>query len=436
MALGYNEQDIARQRAIADQLLNKGMSGPQGAGYQGGNVYIKGNNWGNMANALTGALGGRNATVKGKKLTDQRDEELKVHMTNKPTLVDPVTGQQKPPAQMQQEISDWNAQGMQSKNPAVLKMSTKAFENFNKQPYDMQTLQETGKQKSELQTQKAASDVKMLNQRIASAEKRAENAVSSNEKMQYAQIASQAKLQRDRIIQQNVALKQQAEQFDSQLDNPTVTYQNTLNEDGTSSISALPTTMKHAGAPINTGLTPQPTKTGTGGAKAQAARDRDEYMLGQIDEALKLGRERPKSFGIQGIAPGMVLDRVDADGTKPRAATAAISAERIHDLSGAAVTAAERPRMERFIPSPTDNWKTTETKLEGMRRLILMAQQSQGLLGKEDLDKVFEESGMNDLGKTPGGTGGKDPVTITTEEEWKNLDPDTPYIYNGRPGVK
>jgi hypothetical protein len=68
-----------------------------------------------------------------------------------------------------------------------------------------------------------------------------------------------------------------------------------------------------------------------------------------------------------GNLPGAIIDRLSPEGVRLRAMIADIGSMKIHDRSGAAVTASEFPRLRPFIPSPTDSPETIRKKLEQFR---------------------------------------------------------------------
>jgi len=67
--------------------------------------------------------------------------------------------------------------------------------------------------------------------------------------------------------------------------------------------------------------------------------------------------------GLKGYLPEAMLQRADPKGVQTRAAIGDLGSLVIHDRSGAAVTAAEFPRLRPFIPLVTDNAATVEKKL-------------------------------------------------------------------------
>jgi hypothetical protein len=67
--------------------------------------------------------------------------------------------------------------------------------------------------------------------------------------------------------------------------------------------------------------------------------------------------------GWKGYVPNVILNRADPKGVDARAAIADLGSLVIHDRSGAAVTAAEFPRLRPFIPAATDDAVTVKKKL-------------------------------------------------------------------------
>ena len=89
----------------------------------------------------------------------------------------------------------------------------------------------------------------------------------------------------------------------------------------------------------------------------------------QIDQTLQeLENTQGSGVGfVEGNLPGAIADRINSRGVRLRAMIADIGSMKIHDRSGAAVTAAEFPRLRPFIPSPSDSPETIRTKLEQFR---------------------------------------------------------------------
>jgi hypothetical protein len=83
----------------------------------------------------------------------------------------------------------------------------------------------------------------------------------------------------------------------------------------------------------------------------------------QLDRAISLlsGKDLPgmvgdvNATGMKGYLPTGLLNRLDPQGVAARAEIADIGSLKLHDRSGAAVTAAESPRLLPFIPLSTDD---------------------------------------------------------------------------------
>ena len=89
----------------------------------------------------------------------------------------------------------------------------------------------------------------------------------------------------------------------------------------------------------------------------------------QINQTLKeLTSNKGDGVGFfVGNLPGAIIDTLSPEGVRLRAMIADIGSMKIHDRSGAAVTASEFPRLRPFIPSPTDSPETIRKKLEQFR---------------------------------------------------------------------
>jgi hypothetical protein len=93
--------------------------------------------------------------------------------------------------------------------------------------------------------------------------------------------------------------------------------------------------------------------------------------LRQAQLALVAATNRPQSFGawqgMTNMVPG-VLERLDPGGVETRALAANLGSLVIHQRSGAAVTAAEFPRLRPFIPQVGDPPGVVQTKLASFVR--------------------------------------------------------------------
>lgn len=70
-----------------------------------------------------------------------------------------------------------------------------------------------------------------------------------------------------------------------------------------------------------------------------------------------------EATGWKGYLPEAILQRTDPEGVATRATIADLGSMKIHDRSGAAVTASEFPRLRPFVPLVTDDPATVKKKL-------------------------------------------------------------------------
>ena len=90
----------------------------------------------------------------------------------------------------------------------------------------------------------------------------------------------------------------------------------------------------------------------------------------QLSDTIKLLEQNPEATGFKGFLPGAILNRADPEGVDARAGVADIGSLVMHERSGAAVTAAESPRLVPFIPLITDDNATALKKLKRMKTII------------------------------------------------------------------
>jgi hypothetical protein len=82
-----------------------------------------------------------------------------------------------------------------------------------------------------------------------------------------------------------------------------------------------------------------------------------------IDDAISGAEKYPQAFGLKNALGNTIMSRMDPKGVEARALVGNIGSLKVHDRSGAAVTAAEAPRLVNFIPQPTDDHPTVVKKL-------------------------------------------------------------------------
>ena len=107
-------------------------------------------------------------------------------------------------------------------------------------------------------------------------------------------------------------------------------------------------------------------------AKQQEGVLKNRAALTNIDKALADVESNPDAFGLHNtVLPDMALQRLPGKGNKggvtARASVANIGSLKIHDRSGAAVTASEFPRLRPFIPLAGDSPDVVKTKLQGLK---------------------------------------------------------------------
>jgi hypothetical protein len=90
-------------------------------------------------------------------------------------------------------------------------------------------------------------------------------------------------------------------------------------------------------------------------------------LLSKLDRTLAALDDRPESVGLQNFLPDTIIQRTDRDGVTLRALIADLSSAKIHERSGAAVSAAEFPRLRPFIPLTTDTPNTIRQKLANFK---------------------------------------------------------------------
>jgi len=89
----------------------------------------------------------------------------------------------------------------------------------------------------------------------------------------------------------------------------------------------------------------------------------NDAALRKVEDALKAVGKYPDALGVSNYLGDTIRQRTDPEGVPARALVADIGSLKIHDRSGAAVTASETPRLKPFIPAATDDVETVKKKL-------------------------------------------------------------------------
>jgi hypothetical protein len=93
--------------------------------------------------------------------------------------------------------------------------------------------------------------------------------------------------------------------------------------------------------------------------------------LKKIDQAIEAVNGYPNAVGLgTGMLGDAFTQRHDPKGVPVRALIGEIAGKKIHDISGAAVTAAEAPRFTPYVPALTDNPKTVIDKLTNFKNIL------------------------------------------------------------------
>lgn len=101
----------------------------------------------------------------------------------------------------------------------------------------------------------------------------------------------------------------------------------------------------------------------------------NQVSLSKIDEAIAGVQRYPNALGLKNLMGDAVRQRTDPEGVAIRAMIADIGSMKIHDRSGAAVSAAEYPRLKPFVPSANDEPAAAVEKLRLFKREYELMQQ-------------------------------------------------------------
>lgn len=149
-------------------------------------------------------------------------------------------------------------------------------------------------------------------------------------------------------------------------------------------------------------------------AAAASAMAENDTNLRRAERALRLvggapakpgetGTVDKNATGLKGYLPNQVLNRVDPSGVDARAAIADLGSLVIHSRSGAAVTAAEFPRLAPFIPTEKDDPDAVVKKL---KRFVEVYNEEQAAL-----QAIYsKDNGYKSLKNVGGGGGAQAPA--------------------------
>lgn len=149
-------------------------------------------------------------------------------------------------------------------------------------------------------------------------------------------------------------------------------------------------------------------------AKVRQAVAENNSLLANIDAAIAIVEQNPESFGLKYSLGDTVNQRIDPNGVAARAAVGNIGSAKIHERTGAAMSAKEYPRLTPFIPAVTDQAAAIVTKLQQMRDTI-----------RQEQDAIQAGYTAAPGGATP--MQGAEP-SPKTQAEYDALPPGTVYI--------
>jgi hypothetical protein len=365
----YEDESLKRQIAMAQALRGKSLETP---GEMVGGWYVGKNPLLNLGEAAIGHINERGAVDRQGELAQARQQAEQDWLARQPSammqqtkeLMGPATDEggalmgtadvPKPSQQLQQEVNQWGAQA-----PATSPLGQAVRAHALTQALSLPEKQMTAEQ--------AAKDREhQLNLTLAS---KADEARRTEEFR-----AEQARLDRE----SRKELRQM----------PTIHINNTGGSAGNGFGGAAPVVgsdpadntpiYRHtkSGKLFKYGADGMPTVyAGAVGAKpkpesAAAEKARHESNLGvvAIDDAIKEVEKHPAALGLKNVLPDVMRQRTDPGGVAARAAVANIGSLKLHDRSGAAVTAAEFPRLVPFIPNMKDSPAAAVVKLKKMKQ--------------------------------------------------------------------
>jgi len=139
-------------------------------------------------------------------------------------------------------------------------------------------------------------------------------------------------------------------------------------------------------------------------ANTRKASLENRTAMAKIDAAIDAVTRAPNAFGLKNAMGDTVMQRLDPAGVEARALVADIGSQKINDRSGAAVSAAEFPRLQPFIPNATDTAATVQKKLKQFKieRQRLQSELDGGALISDVSAKSSSGASLEDLLKKYG----------------------------------
>ena len=369
---------IAEQMALAKTLREKGMTGTGGSG-MAGNVYMVGNQWGNLAQALGGAAMGAMADRNRQELEGTRNTQYEDYMRQMPSATMQKTNLGTDPGSEQSRMLAEQEGVAALPETSVLKSARQQQQEMNRFALNAPNIPQF----------QALRQAGML-QALSAPEKQAaaEEAAANRKAMLEATLADRAASREEKI-----AAEKELER---------------MRQEGRRELRVLAASLRPPPAPHNAQtvvsdqgiLERQPDgtwkpiivgdktamKPPTGGGKGMSAQT--EKAINATDSLLAtvnmgLGLVDKATSGIEDILPGSIRQTYTSPTTKIADSTIGqLSAEKAHELYGAAFTAAEMTRADAFLPAKFDTNETKKWKLGQMK--ILLEKKAARMKGQPD----------------------------------------------------
>jgi hypothetical protein len=408
------QERIDAQIALAEALRKQGMAGDGGARMVG-NLFVKGNQWGNLAQALGGAVTGGIAQNANEELGAKRDAERQAWLGQMPSATetqhyDPVSNPGTGPL----------AEGMEvPKDPRVLERAMTAW--GAKAPKGMEHVQNAAITQAMLSPGKEADRV--LQQSLIASQKEADRTFKE------AMVGRKGEEDRKTVEYKYGTPNVNAPQYDYK-----------PNGDGT--FTMLPRTAS-AGTPRDTGVTaPKSAAVVNAEIKRDAQIGKDDKSLdfydrrlqtldSAVDDVLNAPGLKAATGAIDARLPALVSmtpnDKSNAaayiKNLKEKMQTIGLQELKAAGISPGSVTEREWSKFAAMIGN-VDETLDTPKFVEQLNRLKAAI--------ASDRERVKE-----DRSALKGSGGAKQRVNIASETEWQKLTPGTPYVMpDGSTGVR
>lgn len=406
---------IAEQLAMAKAMRERGMTGTGGSG-MAGQVYMVGNQYGNLAQSLGGAILGAKAVSDRDQLEATREQERQNWLAQMPSATetqhyDPVSNPGTGPLQEGMEVP---------KDPRALERSMTAW--GARAPREMQHVRDAAIAQAMLSPGKEAD--RILQQSLIAAQKEADR--SFKEAMIGVKGEEDRKTRAFAYSTPNVNAPQ---------------YDYKPNGDGT--FTMFPRTAS-AGTPRDTGITaPKPAAVLNAEAKREAQIGKDDKALdfyerrldslnSAVDDVLKAPGLKAATGAVEGRLPGLVSmtpnDKSNAmayiKNLKEKMQTIGLQELKQAGISPGSVTEREWSKFAAMVGNIDETMDTPEfvKQLDRLKAAI-----------EADRNRVKEDR----QALKGGGGGAKPAVRISSETEWQNLSPGTRYVMpDGSTGVR